>query len=160
MRWRRRGHQLVLALYAFALLGCVAMVGGPAINDARIHADPGRGSATVTEVGRWRTYIEYQTEDGQLVSPPGGVLYPTGLGEGQQVWVTYAKSNTDLVKVEGRGWALALRPALSVLAVATLIAAGAWAGVSRWVPEGRREANASPSPAPRRRGYPRPSPPA
>ena len=87
MRWRRRAHQVVLALYAFATLGSVAMVAGPALNDARIQANPGRGTAIVTEAGRMRTFVEYQTEDGQLVSPPRGLLYPTGLGEGQQVWV-------------------------------------------------------------------------
>ena len=136
MRWRRRAHQVVLALYAFAVLGSAAMVGGPALNDARIHANPGRGTATVTEAGRMRTFVEYQTEDGQLVSPPRGLLYPTGLGEGQQVWVTYAKSDPDLVKVEGRGWALALKPALSVWVVSTLVAAAGWFAVERWVPEG------------------------
>ena len=136
MRWRRRAHQAVLALYAFATLGSVAMVAGPALNDARIQANPGRGTAIVTEAGRMRTFVEYQTEDGQLVSPPRGLLYPTGLGEGQQVWVTYDKTDPDLVKVEGRGWALALTPALSPWAVATLVAAGAWFAVGRWVPEG------------------------
>ena len=55
-----------------------------------------------------------------------GLLYPTGLGEGQQVWVTYAKDNPQLVKVEGRDWRLALLPAGSVAVVASLIAAGAW----------------------------------
>lgn len=136
MRWRRRAHQVVLALYAFATLGSVAMVAGPALNDARIQANPGRGTAIVTEAGRMRTFVEYQTEDGQLVSPPRGLLYPTGLGEGQQVWVTYDKTDPDLVKVEGRGWALALLPALSMWAVATLVAAAAWFAVGRWVPEG------------------------
>lgn len=138
MRWRRRAHQVVLALYAFATLGSVAMVAGPALNDARIQANPGRGTAIVTEAGRMRTFVEYQTEDGQLVSPPRGLLYPTGLGEGQQVWVTYDKTDPDLVKVEGRGWALAFTPALSTWAVATLIAAGAWFAVGRWGPEERR----------------------
>ncbi|WJY96726.1 DUF3592 domain-containing protein [Corynebacterium fournieri] len=136
MRWRRRAHQVVLALYAFATLGSVAMVAGPALNDARIQANPGRGTAIVTEAGRMRTFVEYQTEDGQLVSPPRGLLYPTGLGEGQQVWVTYDKTDPDLVKVEGRGWALALLPALSMWAVATLVAAAAWFAAGRWVPEG------------------------
>ena len=136
MRWRRRAHQVVLALYAFATLGSVAMVAGPALNDARIQANPGRGTAIVTEAGRMRTFVEYQTEDGQLVSPPRGLLYPTGLGEGQQVWVTYDKTDPDLVKVEGRGWALAFTPALSTWAVATLVAAAAWFASGRWGPEG------------------------
>ena len=62
MRWRRRAHQVVLALYAFATLGSVAMVAGPALNDARIQANPGRGTATVTEAGPMRTFVEYQTK--------------------------------------------------------------------------------------------------
>ncbi len=135
MRWRRRAHQLVLALYACAVLACAAMVLGPMLNDASIDSNPGRGIATVTDTSRLRTYIEYIDEDGNLVSPQGGLLYPTGLGQGQQVWVTYAKSDPDLVKVEGRAWTLALSPALSTLAVATLVAAAAWFAVSRWIPE-------------------------
>lgn len=138
MRLRRRAHQLVLALYACALLACAAMVFGPWINDARIAADPGRGIGTVTDVGRLRTYVEYINEEGQVVSPPGGLLYPTGLGQGQQVWVTYAKNDQDLVKVEGRAWTLSLIPALSSLAVSTAVAAAAWFAVTRWVPESSR----------------------
>lgn len=134
LQWRRRAHQGVMALYACAVLGSVAMVAGPALHDATIHADPGRGIATVTDQTWLRTYIDYETEDGRLVSPRDGVLYPTGLGPGQQVWVTYAKQNNELVKVEGRGWALSLIPALSVLAVSTFIAALAWFAVGRWVP--------------------------
>lgn len=139
MRWQRRAHQLVIALYACALLGCVAMVLGPAIDDARIHADEGRAMATVTESGRMRTYVEYVAEDGSLINPRNGLMYPTGLGEGQQVWVTYCKRSPDLVKVEGRGWALSLIPALSVLAVSTVVAAALWVAVSRWVPESSRD---------------------
>ena len=96
-RLRHRLQQLVLALYAAAMLGVVAMVAGPMINDATIHADPGRGRATVTNVTLVRTSVEYQDEEGRLYSPQVGLLYPTGLGEGQQVWVTYAKSNPCLL---------------------------------------------------------------
>lgn len=138
MRWRRRAHQLVLALYACALLGCVAMVVGPLLNDASIAANPGRAIATVTDTGL-RTFVQYTDEDGQVITPRGGLLYPTGLGEGQQVWVTYAKDNPDLVKVEGRAWTLSLIPALSVWAAATLLAVAAWFAVSRWVPENSRD---------------------
>lgn len=131
VRVRHRLQQLVLVLYAAAMLGVVAMVAGPMINDATIHADPGRGRATVTNVNPVRTSVEYQDEEGRRYSPQVGLLYPTGLGEGQQVWVTYAKSNPDLVKVEGRGWRLALLPAVSVALVASAIAAGAWQLVTR-----------------------------
>ena len=42
------------------------------------------------------------------------------------MWVLYAKSNPDLVKVEGREWTLSIIPALSSAAVATLIAGACW----------------------------------
>lgn len=121
-----RAEKILLAVYTTFMVGAVAMVAGPAINDATIAADPGRGLATVTGIGAQRTSVEYQDEDGQLHSPRTGLLYPTGLGEGQHVWVTYAKSNPDLVKVEGRGWHLAMKPALSVAVAGTLVAAGIW----------------------------------
>ncbi|MFC6317276.1 DUF3592 domain-containing protein [Corynebacterium gerontici] len=129
---RRRAHQFVLVLYIFAVLGCVAMVLGPALNDRTINQNPGRALATVVNVGTIRTSVEYQGDDGRLHSPKAGLLYPSGLGEGQRVWVTYAKDNYDLVKVEGRRWTLAFIPALSCLAVASAIAAGLWLLVSRW----------------------------
>lgn len=130
MNWRRRLLQLVMALYACAVLGSVAMVAGPALNDARIMRDPGRGMATVTGVNWLRTSAEYQDEQGRYHSPRYGLLYPTGLGEGQRVWVTYSTSDPDLVKVEGRGWTLAVLPALSVWAVSTLVAGAGWLAIS------------------------------
>lgn len=138
IQWQRRAKQLVLGLYLAAMLGAIAIVGGAAINDARIMADPGRGIATVTGVSPVRTSIEYQDAEGRHFSPPTGLLYPSGLGEGQQVWVTYAKSDPNLVKVEGRGWALALKPAVSVAVVASLVAVAAWLAVLRWVPQRSR----------------------
>lgn len=122
----RRGRQLVLMLYAAAVLGSVAMVGGPALNDRTINADPGRALATVTGTDWLRTTVEYRDEDGIYHSPPTGLLYPTGLGEGQRVWVAYAKSDPDLVKVEGREWTLSVIPALSVALLATILAALLW----------------------------------
>lgn len=127
----RRGRQLVLLLYVAALLGVVSMVVGPALNDRTINEDPGRALATVTGTSRLRTTIDYRDEEGIYHSPPTGLLYPTGLGEGQRVWVTYAKSDPDLVKVEGREWTLSVIPALSVALVATVIAAVLWWAVGR-----------------------------
>ncbi|MHA2788018.1 DUF3592 domain-containing protein [Corynebacterium sp. S7] len=126
---RRRLRQLILVLYAAAMIGAVGMVVGPALNDATIMSDPGRGMATVTGVTPIRTAVDYQDEEGRYHSPPTGLLYPTGLGQGQQVWVTYAKSNPELVKVEGRKWTLSIIPALSVAVVSTLLAVLAWWGV-------------------------------
>ncbi|SER71538.1 DUF3592 domain-containing protein [Corynebacterium cystitidis] len=130
-RVRRRLHQLILLLYAAAMVGTVSMVVGPAINDIIIMNDPGRGMATVTGVSPTRTAVDYQDEQGRYHSPPTGLLYPTGLGEGQQVWVTYSKRDPDLVKVEGRMWTLSIIPALSVAVVSTILAVIAWVVVSR-----------------------------
>ncbi|GAB3073626.1 DUF3592 domain-containing protein [Corynebacterium aquatimens] len=117
-------------LYLCAMLGCAAMVMGPAYNDYVIGKDPGRGIATVTGVTSVRTYVEYQDDQGSYHFPQTGLLYPSGLGEGQQVWVTYARSKPDLVKVEGRTWTLSIIPALSVAVVSTVVAALAWFSVS------------------------------
>lgn len=122
----RRLHQLVLVAYAAACVGCAAMVAGPALNDAEISANPGRAMGTIQAVSMTRTVVEFKDEQGISHTPATGLLYPTGLGEGQQVWVNYSTQNPDLVKVEGRGWTLAVIPALSVWLVATLVAAGLW----------------------------------
>lgn len=128
---RRRLHQAIIGLYLCAVLGSVAMVAGPAYNDYLISRDSGRGIATVTSTSWLRTSVDYQDESGRVHSPKYGLLYPTGLGEGQQVWVRYSKRDVDIVKVEGRDWTLAVIPSLSVLVVSTLVAAAAWFAVGR-----------------------------
>lgn len=131
MNLRRRLHQLIIVLFMCAMLGSLAMVAGPARNDFIISRDPGRGIATVTGTSWLRTSVEYQDEEGRYHTPPYGLLYPSGLGEGQQVWVRYAKSDPDIVKVEDRDWTLAVIPALSVALASTLAAAVAWWVVGR-----------------------------
>lgn len=125
---RRRVRQLLLVLYVAALVGIAGMVIGPFLNDRTIGANPGRALATVTDVGTLRTFVDFQDSEGIYHTPPTGLLYPSGLGEGQQVWVLYAKNNPDLVKVEGREWTLSIIPALSSAAVTTLIAGALWWG--------------------------------
>ena len=127
----RRSRQLVLLLWAAALLGAVAMVIGPFLNDRAINEDPGRALATVTGVSQLRTTVDFRDEEGIYHAPPTGLLYPTGLGEGQRVWVTYSKEDPDLVKVEGRTWTLSIIPAISVAVVTTVIAAVLWWALGR-----------------------------
>ncbi len=137
----RRLHQLIAGLYVAALVGAVAMVLGPMLNDKTIEVDTQRALATVTHVGWMRTTVEFQDAAGLYHSPATGLLYPTGLGQGQRVWVEYGAADPSVVKVEGRRWTLAVRPALSVAVVATLIAALAWRGVSlrKFSPKGSRQ---------------------
>ncbi|MBP3089292.1 DUF3592 domain-containing protein [Corynebacterium sp. sy017] len=125
-RIRHRLRQLLLFLYACVVLGCFTMVIGPFLNDQVINEDPGRGLATVIDTGRFRTSVEYQDEQGKYHLPEKGLLYPTGLGQGQRVWVTYAKTQPDLVKVEGRTWTLSFIPAGSCLVVSTIVFALLW----------------------------------
>ena len=130
-RLRRRLQQLLIVAYIAVMLGVVSMVIGPFLNDRTIAENPGRALAQVTNVGSYRTTADFQDEHGIFHSPEIGLIYPTGLGEGQRVWVNYSKADPDLVKVEGRGWTLAIIPALSVGAVATVIAGLLWLGVAR-----------------------------
>ena len=132
----RRGHQLVYALVACALLGAIALVGGSFINDKKIESDPGRSLATVTDVSWMRTTVSYRDANGVYHAPSTGLLYPTGLGPGQNVWVTHSVSEPELVKVEGRRWTLSIIPALSIAVVSVIIGFVAWWLVSfstrRW----------------------------
>ena len=124
--YRRRLYQIILVLYAAALVGCAGLIIGPWLNDRAIESNMGRALATVNDVGFLRTTVDFQDTDGIYHSPATGLLYPTGLGVGQQVWVNYAYDDPDLVKVEGREWTLAIVPALSSAVVSTLLAAGLW----------------------------------
>ncbi|AKE40504.1 hypothetical protein UL82_01360 [Corynebacterium kutscheri] len=130
LRIRHRLYQLILLLYITAIVGCAAMVIGPLKNDREIEASPQRTLARVTNVSPNRTTVEYQDNQGMYHSPETGLLYPTGLGEGQRVWVDYAETNPDLVKVAGRSWTLSVVPALSSALVVTVIAALLWWGIS------------------------------
>ena len=100
------------------------MVVGAYLNDRTINQGQGRALGRITAVTPIRTSVEFQDVTGILHTPRNGLLYPTGVAEGQRVWVTYALSDPDLVKVEGRTWRLAFVPAGSSFVVATLIAGG------------------------------------
>ncbi|WJY62461.1 hypothetical protein CATRI_01760 [Corynebacterium atrinae] len=127
---RRRLRQLVMALFIAALLGSTSLVAGAWLDDRAIDANPGRALATVTGVSTFRTTVDFRDSEGIYHSPPTGLLYPTGLGEGQRVWVNYSTADPDLVKVEGRRWTLSIIPALSLAVVSVLIAGLLWWAVS------------------------------
>lgn len=131
-RTARIAIRTVLVLWICTLLGCIAMVIGAYLNDRTINAAQGRALGRITAVTAIRTSVEFQDATGILRTPRNGLLYPTGLAEGQRVWVTYALTDPDLVKVEGRTWRLAFLPAGSSLAVGTVIAAGSLLALQRW----------------------------
>ena len=106
------------------------MIGGAAANDHRIESDPGRALATVTGTSLLRTTVEFRDDEGLYRAPSTGVLYPTGLAEGQQVWVQYSRADPDLVKVAGRGWTLAIIPGLSVAVLVVVVTLVLWQLIS------------------------------
>src|SRR5699024_2323885 len=125
-RFRRRLNQLIVALYAVAILAAVALVAGPVLHDLKIAANPQRALGTVTGVD-WRPpAAEYRARGGIHQQPASGLLYPTALAAGQQVWVTFSGDDPELVKVEGREWTLSIIPAISVAVVSSIVAGGAW----------------------------------
>lgn len=123
----RRFRQLVLGLYVASVVGCAAMVIGPALNDYYINQNPGRALARVSAIGPTRTAVEFIDTTGAVVSPKRGVLYPSGLAVGQRVWVAYDVTNPERAKIDGREWTLSIIPALSALVVVTGLFGLVWA---------------------------------
>ena len=128
----RRVRQAVLGLGVLALLICAGMVVTAAVDNYAIAKDRGVATAEVTDVGKLRTTVRYRDAHGRYHQPSTGVKYPTGLVEGQQVKVEYQLSEPENVKVQGRGWTLAIIPALSSMAVVLMVLAVLLWGVRRW----------------------------
>lgn len=122
-----------VVLAAFSLLTAGLILLACFIDDQRIDADMGSATATVTEVTDRRAAVEFDAGGDRHVRPETGVLYPTGLIEGQRVQVEFRRANPDLVRVSGRSWAVAVVPALSVPVVVLPLAGIAYAVASRGV---------------------------
>ena len=93
------------------------------VDDLRIDQDMGSAVATVTDASSLDADVEFDTGTGRHVRAQTGVLYPTGLAEGQRVRVEYRRANPDLVRVSGRSWTLAAWPSLSVPLIAVPLCA-------------------------------------
>ncbi|WCZ37368.1 DUF3592 domain-containing protein [Corynebacterium heidelbergense] len=127
----RRAAQAIVAFGIFAILVCSGLVISSGIDDARIARDRARAVATVVSADGTRTTVRFRDANGNYYQPDTGLKYPVGLQTGQRVRVEYQASDPKNVKVEGRSWLLAFRPALSSLALALVIAA-VLAAVLRW----------------------------
>ncbi len=101
---------LITALLLMLLIACF-------INDRTIENSRGTAVAEVVDTSLTRTAVRFDTESGRVFNPPGGVLYPSRLKEGQLVRVEYNQENPDLVRVEGRDVSVALLPVFSAAAV-------------------------------------------
>lgn len=124
--WPRRLRQAIIFLMVCLFVTCVALVFGCWSDDRAINANRGEAIASVRAVEVLRTTVDFVDEQGQYQSPPTGLRYPVGLEEGQRVHVEYDRSNPETVRVAGRGWTLAIIPALSVLVAGFIVAAPLW----------------------------------
>lgn len=121
-RRRRRTVQILAGLYLVASLVCASLVVNAIVGDIGIARDRGTATAEVVSTGG-NTVVRYTDDRGRVQTPDRGLKYPTGLEAGQRVRVEYQRGDPDNVKVEGRGWTLALIPALSSWLVVTAVAA-------------------------------------
>ena len=124
LRWTRRGLLALAAVVTF--LGIVLVVAAWT-EDINIDADTGRTNAEVVSVNFTRTLVRFYTPDGAEHIPQTGVLYPSGLKEGDVVQVEYRQDDPELVRVAGRGAIVTLLPVgLTVLGVWAVIVPAAW----------------------------------
>ncbi|MEO8814382.1 MAG: DUF3592 domain-containing protein [Mycobacterium sp.] len=127
LRWARIG---VLILVAVVTLQSALLVAGAFRNDIAIESDMGVAEAEVLSAGPRRSAIEFVTPERITYRPELGVLYPSELSTGMQIYVEYDRKNPDLVRVQHRTAALSIIPAGSIAVLAWLIGAGALAGLA------------------------------
>jgi hypothetical protein len=110
-------------------LQSVLLVLGAWRNDRQIERHMGVAEANVLSAGPRRSTIEFVTPDRVTYRPELGVLYPSELDTGMQIYVEYDTNNPDLVRVQDRNASLAIIPAGSIAVVGWLIAGAAMLGV-------------------------------
>ena len=110
-------------------LQSVLMVLGAWRNDRQIERHMGVAAAEVLSAGPRRSTIEFVTPDRVTYRPELGVLYPSELEPGMNIYVEYDVNNPDLVRVQDRNASLAIIPAGSIAVVGWLAAAAALGGV-------------------------------
>jgi len=117
-----RLRRVVVVIAVGVSVLAVLLLAGALRDDWTISHDEGRASADVLSVSPVFAAVSFTTPDGVTHSPKLGVLYPTGLAEGQRIDVEYDRANPDLVRVAGRDARLALIPAASLVVGAWLVA--------------------------------------
>ncbi|HEX5119528.1 MAG TPA: DUF3592 domain-containing protein [Pseudonocardiaceae bacterium] len=116
-RGRRIAAGTLLAVGCLVTVLSLLVLVGSWLDDAQIDAHEGRAVADVLSVSVGRTAVRFVTPDGTVVIPSTGVLYPGGLAAGERVRVEYDTNNTELVRVAGRDFRLALLPVGTSIAI-------------------------------------------
>lgn len=125
---RRLTARRVLLVFGCAVtVLCVLVFAGIWWNDWSIQSNTGRSTAEVLSVSFDRTVVRYTAADGSVRTPTSGVLFPSGLEQGQLVRVEYDLTDPDLVRVAGRDKRIALLPLAEVVVATWLVLApGLW----------------------------------
>jgi hypothetical protein len=140
-RARRIAAGALLAVGCLVTVLSLLVLVGSWLDDSQIDAHEGRAVADVLSVSVNRTAVRFVTPDGTVVIPSTGVLYPGRLTAGERVRVEYDTANTELVRVAGRDFRLALLPAGTSIAIC-------WAVVGPllwWLRRGNRLSGPRPS---------------
>ncbi|WP_326548991.1 DUF3592 domain-containing protein [Mycolicibacterium sp. ND9-15] len=127
--FRRVRIGIILAACLVTLQSAL-MVLGAWRNDRQIERHMGVAAAEVLDAGPRRSTIEFVTPDRVTYRPELGVLYPSELETGMNIYVEYDVNDPDLVRVQHRNAALAIIPAGSIAVVGWLVAAAALGGVT------------------------------
>ena len=127
IRWARIG---VLIVAGLVTLQSLLLVAGAVRDDFAIKHNMGVAEAEVLSAGPRRSTIEFVTPDRITYRPELGVLYPSELATGMQIYVEYDKRNPNLVRVQHRNAKLAIVPAGSIAVLGWLIAAAALTGLA------------------------------
>lgn len=120
----------IVVVACLVTLQSVLMVLGAWRNDRQIERHMGVAAAEVLSAGPRRSTIEFVTPDRVTYRPELGVLYPSELEPGMNIYVEYDTNNPDLVRVRHRDASLAIIPAGSIAVVGWLAAVAALGGVT------------------------------
>ena len=130
-RRARRLRQVLLGIFLVGTMVSVTLLAACIKNDMYIDRRGNVAIATVDRVTTMKTIVSYRDSSGDYHTPRRGLIYPGGLAPGQRVWVEYDSHDTNLVRVQGRDWRLALWPITSVWLTITAMIALLWYGVNR-----------------------------
>ncbi|MFD9699297.1 DUF3592 domain-containing protein [Lentzea sp. NPDC059081] len=114
---------MLLVVGGVVTLVCVLLPIACWRDDVAIEKNLGNAVAQVDSVAFNRTVVRYATPDGRVIIPSQGVLYPSGLSEGDNVRVEYDQTNPELVRVAGRTATLSLLPVGTFLASVWIVIA-------------------------------------
>lgn len=129
-RIMRRVRIGIVIAACLVTLQSLLLVLGAWRNDMQIERNMGVAAAEVLSAGPRRSTIEFVTPDRVTYRPELGVLYPSELDTGMQIYVEYDRNNPDLVRVRHRNALLAIIPAGSIAVVGWLIAGAALLGLA------------------------------